>query len=91
MLHVLMYVHVKSFMSRRSFLDFLKPLDRVPHKRLIAKLASLKRDKQVFKVIESFLSNRLRYTAINTHESALRNVTSWVPQCTILATLLFLI
>lgn len=80
LLTTLVYQRVKSFTNRCNFfLYFSEAFDRVSHKRLAPKLASLNLEKLVFTRIKRFLSHRLQYTTVNTYESGLTNITSEVP------------
>ena len=67
-----------------AYMDFRKAFDLVPHKRLISKLKAYKIDGQILNWIISFLSDRTQYVKINNDCSSKLNVTSGVPQGSVL-------
>ena len=66
------------------YLDFAKAFDTVPHSVLISKLRSLGIGGNILGLLKSYLSQRKQYVQISGAKSTLRNVTSGVPQGSIL-------
>ena len=71
------------------FMDLSKAFDCVPHDLLIAKLASYSVDENLLMYIYYYLSNRNQCVRINNVHSSFQNVTSGVPQETIVGPALF--
>ena len=74
-----------------AILYFSKAFDRVPHQRLLKKLAHYGVQGNTHKWIESFLSGRTQQVVIEGETSNSAPVVSGVPQGTVLGPLLFLI
>ena len=74
-----------------AILDFTKVFDKVPHKRLIHKLKYYGITGPISSWIESFLAERTQQVVINGSASIPIQVTSGVPQGTVLGRLFFLL
>ena len=73
------------------YLEFSKAFDKVPHSILIAKLRNIGLGIQIQDIIQDYLTDRMHFVKINKSSSTLKEITSGVPQGSILGPLLFII
>ena len=73
------------------YLDYAKAFDKVDHKILLAKLWKYGIRGKLYRWIHSFLSGRYQTVVVEGSKSIFKEVTSGVPQGTVLAAILFIL
>ena len=74
-----------------KFQYFQKAFDTVPHKKLINKLDSYNIRNELINWMEAFLTDRKQKVAVNGKEPKWHNVTSGIPQGSVIGPLLFVL
>ena len=79
----------KNFLLVAVLIDPSKAFDWIPRDLIIAKLATYKTEREIQRMIYSYLKGRKQYAKINNTYSDYNEIISDVPQCSILRPILF--